>query len=226
MSLSKQSASQKLIHEQGINIERDNYFGRLIAGYLGRRFGRDLELPVLDAGAGDGSLLLELGRLHKKSSLVGVDLVGRREPLVLESDLAKLPFAADKFGTVFCTEVLEHLDDETLEKALGEFGRVLKSGGKLICSFPFDEDLSRNSFVCPDCGHGFHRYGHVRSWHEKGVVQEMFEGAGFEVESLEILPLGAVAKFGFLRWLAPIFNRLDNPAGLRKRALIVAVPSD
>ena len=47
--------------------------------------------------------------------------------------------ADDTYDVVVCNHVLEHIND--YKKALNEIYRVLKPGGKLICSFPILENL-------------------------------------------------------------------------------------
>lgn len=59
-------------------------------------------------------------------------------------DLQALTFPADAFHVVLCNEVFEHLP--FLDRALAEIYRVLKSGGRLIATFPFAV-TSENSIV-------------------------------------------------------------------------------
>lgn len=73
-----------------------------------------------------------------------------------------IPFPSDMFDGVILSEVLEHLEDDILSKALREVHRVLKPHGMLVGTVPAHEDISQNIAVCPECGHQFHRWGHVR----------------------------------------------------------------
>ena len=50
-------------------------------------------------------------------------------------DAAELPFASASFDTILCTEVLEHVIEP--EKVVGEFFRVLRPGGTILCTAPF-----------------------------------------------------------------------------------------
>ena len=216
-----QTDLQKKVHEQKLNL--GEYFGAIIAGYLLKRFRRLIKFPLLDAGCGGGDVIKKLRQLYPQylEQIIGIDLVAVPELNVIQGDIKKMPFEDEKFKTIICTEVLEHLDDETLEKTLGEFKRVLTNDGYLICTFPYDEKLERNTFICPHCNKSFHRYGHVQSWHSEESIREMFESAGFKIKELDILPLGAVAKFPPLRLFKLLLNKLDNPPGLRKRAVVV-----
>jgi SAM-dependent methyltransferase len=49
-----------------------------------------------------------------------------------------LPYESEKFDTIFCLSVLEHLSEEVQLKSLEEFYRTLKPQGKLIltCDYP------------------------------------------------------------------------------------------
>lgn len=109
--------------------------------------------PMLDAGCGTG---LNLESLPAGS--VGVDLnprnlalVSRRLPqhVPMESDIEQLPFADGSFGTIICTEVLEHVP--YLDKALAEFRRVLRPGGTLIGSVPARSLIWRLRFLSSTC---------------------------------------------------------------------------
>jgi ubiquinone/menaquinone biosynthesis C-methylase UbiE len=111
--------------------------------------------PILDAGCGTG---LNLRNLPKGS--VGVDINPRNVALlkqrlpdhvVIEGDVEHLPFADGSFGTVLCTEVIEHIPDPTA--ALAEYRRVLKPGGVLIGSVPARSLIWKLRFLSSTCPH-------------------------------------------------------------------------
>jgi len=52
------------------------------------------------------------------------------------SDIIKIPKPDASFDTILCTEVLEHIPDPI--SALSEFHRLLKPGGEVIISAPFN----------------------------------------------------------------------------------------
>lgn len=216
---------QENIYKNKINFVKENYFGNRISKYLVKRFYNNyLKLPLLDAGAGDGSFIktLRLKNNIAVDKIFGVDLVEVPELNIVKGDLGKLSFKNNFFTTIICTEVLEHLDDETLAKAFKEFQRILKERGHLIATFPFKEDLERNSFICPSCNKKFHKYGHARAFCSKEEIQKIFNRNGFSITFIDILPLGAIATFPPLVFLKFFLNMLDNPPGLRKRAIVIA----
>ena len=100
---------------------------------------------ALDLGCGRGAKTVELGRMGT-ALVVGVDrefgmLKLARESLeragiryaLVQADAAHLPFREGVFGTVLCTDTVEHL--HRLEEGVGEMGRVLSPRGAACVSF-------------------------------------------------------------------------------------------
>jgi SAM-dependent methyltransferase len=99
-----------------------------------------LPAPVLDIGCGDGAFAGIAGRL---SGALGVDLdpgeVRRARArgvygAVLRADAGRLPFRSGSFGSVVSISTLEHIAG--VERVLAEAARVLRPGGRLVCSMP------------------------------------------------------------------------------------------
>jgi ubiquinone/menaquinone biosynthesis C-methylase UbiE len=67
-------------------------------------------------------------------SVVNVDLATNIRGAVL-SDLDTLPFASNRFDTVICNAVLEHVS--SIETVMAELRRVLRPGGHMIVAIPF-----------------------------------------------------------------------------------------
>jgi len=89
------------------------------------------------------------------------------------SDILAIPEPDGSFDAILCSEVLEHLPDPV--RALDEFARLLKSGGKLILTAPF---ASLVHFAPYHYCSGFSRY-----WYEYHLPLR-----GFEI--LELTPNG------------------------------------
>lgn len=96
-----------------------------------------------------------------------------------------IPFDSAKFDVVVMSEVLEHLDDPTLDATLDEVRRVLKSGGVFLATTPFREDLRTGTVVCPGCSNVFHRMGHVQSI-DRVRMRHLLEGHGYRIEQLRV----------------------------------------
>lgn len=119
---------------------------------LVRKYARP-DLPILDAGCGTG-----LNLRHLPAGSVGLDInprnvetVAQRLPLqrCILGDVEAMPFEDDSFGTVVCTEVLEHVPEP--RRALAEIRRVLAPGGVLIGSVPARSWIWRLRFLSSTC---------------------------------------------------------------------------
>lgn len=95
------------------------------------------------------------------------------------------PFRDGTFDAVVCSEVFEHLTDDQLQVGLIEIKRMLRPGGYLIGTVPFNEALARGETVCPQCGHIFHRWGHRQTF-TVDSMRSRLEGAGFAPTRLEV----------------------------------------
>ena len=164
---------------------------------------------ILDAGAG------ELGNRAMCSHLVYVsqdfckydgrgDGKGlqtnswdtRRIDLVCE--VTSIPEPDGAFDAILCSEVLEHVPDPT--KALDEFARLLKPGGKLVLTAPFASLVHLAPYhYCS----GFSRY-----WYEYHLTARGFQilevtpnGDWFAYCQQELMRLGSTAKrYGDWSW--------------------------
>jgi SAM-dependent methyltransferase len=133
---------------------------------------------VLDAGAGDG----RFAGLFRHTRYVGVDLaVGDTRwdfsQLDALSDLTALPFAANQFDVVLCTQVLEHVREP--RAVLVELQRVLQPGGRLYLSVP-------QSWHQHQKPHDYFRYTSFG-------LRYLFETSGLCVEKIE--PMGGYFWF-------------------------------
>lgn len=123
---------------------------------------------VLDAGAGDGSMIRALRQLAPNAKVQGIDLAPKSDD-VLQGDLTNLPFDENSFDTVLFMEVIEHLTKDDAKQILDEITRVLKPGGHLVLTTPYAETLEHSFVCCPKCDHIFHRYGHQHSFLQSDI---------------------------------------------------------
>lgn len=86
---------------------------------------------ILDAGAGSSAYKSLF--LNYTPDYLAVDL-NFRQGLNALSDIKELAFKNSSLDTIFCSQVLEHIN--LPQKAINEFHRTLKPGGMLILSVP------------------------------------------------------------------------------------------
>jgi 2-polyprenyl-3-methyl-5-hydroxy-6-metoxy-1,4-benzoquinol methylase len=153
--------------------------GRSVVEYVGKMI--DIGTAV-DIGCGRGDLIDHLlragfpayGMDQSQSSISTVLARFRDNPLFLGA--GNEPPQAE---TAFMLEVVEHMNDEALDQALGAARRLLKPGGHLVVTTPNEEDLDASKVMCAECGCIFHRIQHVRSWSAR-TLRARLESAGFQ----------------------------------------------
>ncbi len=102
---------------------------------------------ILDAGAGELRFKQYCGHLEYVAQDFGEydgngDGAGLQTGawdntrLDIVSDIVKIPVEDNSFDVVLCTEVLEHIPDAV--SAIREFSRILKPGGILLITAPFN----------------------------------------------------------------------------------------
>lgn len=111
---------------------------------------------------------------------VALDVVPATGLHVVGSALA-LPFAAEAFDGIICTEVLEHVPEP--EQALREMARVLRPGGQVYVTVPMTWGLH----YVPHDYYRFTRYG----------MEHLLTKAGFHVE--DVVQVGGLFTTGLAR---------------------------
>jgi ubiquinone/menaquinone biosynthesis C-methylase UbiE len=149
-------------------------------------------LTFLDVGCGTGAMSRRLARWGR---VVSADF----SPLALEfsrrrglhhlvgADAMNLPFVSGQFDAIVVMDVLEHLPDDC--RALSEFHRVLKPGGRVLATVPAYTHLWSEHDVA--LMH-FRRYVRLQ-------LKERFESTGFKLEKLShtmtlLYPLVAIQR--------------------------------
>lgn len=154
---------------------------------------------VLDAGAG----ACRYRPLLRHCEYVAQDFCalaeenGGYENVDLVSDICAIPLPDASVDVLLCTEVLEHLPEPV--RAISEFSRLLKPGGRLWLTVPLGSGLHQQPY---------HFYGgFTPHWFRRFLPLN-----GFEIVSIE--PNG-----GFFRWYGQetarvhtmLFGRVANP---------------
>ena len=91
------------------------------------------------------------------------------------ADITRLPFKNNAFDMVICSEVMEHIPNES--KAVKELVRVLKPGRRLAISVP--RYLPEK--ICWGLSHDYHlaNAGHIRIYKKRKLIA-LFQNAGLK----------------------------------------------
>lgn len=187
---------------------------------------------VLDAGCGDGAMLLELKKINPGIEIYGTDISEKALRFAQEkgiktkiSDLNfQIPFDNNFFNFVIAHELIEHLVDP--DNFLEECGRVLEKEGYLIITTPnlvswyhrplflfgfhplFSELSTRNRKV----GTGFLKkiikneqpVGHIRIFTVR-ALKDLLQLYGFEIVKVK----GSPIPFNFPKIVSWLYDTFD-----------------
>ena len=158
---------------------------------------------VLDVGAGVGQYRPLFANCRYYAHDFGQEpaTVGNYTKLDYVSDITEIPVEDASFDVVLCTEVLEHVPQPI--EAIREMGRILRPGGRLLCSAPLGSWLHQEPY---------HFYGgYTPHWYRQFLPQ-----FGLEVEAIE-------RNYGFFSYFgqeAIRFNTFIAPRYVFKKGLI------
>ena len=163
---------------------------------------------ILDAGCGNGIIT---NKLIAKYQVTGLDIspaaLKYLQCPVVQASVTEIPFPAKSFDAVICNEVLEHLDNAALQKAVQELKRV--AAKYIIISVPHKEQLEKHYSRCANCGFTEHIYGHLQSFSEETLASYLApefylkKRAVFGPRNRDFIPLLLKIK---QRWLKQWFN--------------------
>jgi SAM-dependent methyltransferase len=128
-------------------------------------------LHMFDAGFGSGVYSFTLA--DKVRSITAVDVEKKKIDYAKavnyfenirfqEMDLTELAFDDSAFDLIICSEVLEHI--KNYSAAFSELARVLKSGGTMLMTVPYDSKKNRREYT---------KWGHERPGYTENDMQEL-----------------------------------------------------
>jgi SAM-dependent methyltransferase len=153
---------------------------------------------VLDVGCGEGAFCAELAAAGARP--VGVEIAQeavararRRHPdlrFELMAPHGPLPFDDGEFDAVWASEVIEHVADTA--RWLSELRRVLRSGGPLLITTPYNGRLKTALLALARFESQFDPLGQHLRFYTRRSLCDLLEGFGFEdvrISSAGGLPL-------------------------------------
>lgn len=127
---------------------------------------------ILDVGCGNGVITNALDSSYE------VTAVDRSENALsfvktkkVKASSDNIPLKDSEFSMVFSSELLEHLDDQTLTKTISEFKRLTNK--YIFITVPNAENPDKLSIKCPKCGYIFNSPNHLRSF-KKNDFSKLF----------------------------------------------------
>jgi ubiquinone/menaquinone biosynthesis C-methylase UbiE len=153
--------------------------------------------PMLDLGCGNRPYKPH----YPPGEVVGADVVQSSHgcvEVILESNKS-LPFEDNRFETILCTQVLEHVENPYL--VLSETHRILRPGGRMILTCPFIWELHERP-------HDYLRFSEY--WLTKNLVD-----TGFHIEMLDRQG-GDLATIGQMICLSMAVRQIHMPKVLQK----------
>ena len=134
---------------------------------------------VLDVGCGDGRITNAINApvvIGTDFSRTAMEMVERGKVV---STLPHLPFDSGSFDMVLCTEVIEHLDQETYVATVQELKRV--ASRHILITAPLGEVLAASNTKCTHCGRVYQMYHHKRSFRRIELARLDRMMAGFKL---------------------------------------------
>lgn len=161
-------------HTVSFSLKQFSFLQKLL---IGRFLDKVVEIAaplsvssILDVGCGEGFTLARLKQAHIGKKLQGIEYLDRAIELgkkynptiaIKKGTIYDLPYKANSFDLVLCTEVLEHLEDP--KRALAELKRV--ANRYILLSVPNEPWFMLGNFLR---GKNLRRWGndieHINHW--------------------------------------------------------------
>ncbi len=123
---------------------------------------------IVDIGCGNGIIT---NVLHQQYDVTAVDRSAAAlkflKTKTIQASADSIPLEDASFDMVFSSEMLEHLEDEVLEKSVTEFKRLSKK--YLFITVPNDENPDKLSIQCPDCQYIYNSPNHLRRFNTDDI---------------------------------------------------------
>lgn len=174
---------------------------------------------VLDVGCGGAWLAKELAPAGRKVISMDISDINPIRALkkipapnhfALVADVFELPLKEDSIDCIIASEIIEHVPDP--QRFLLALFAVLKPGGKLIVTTPYNEFIRTS--LCIHCNRLTPHNAHLHSFTEQSIrkiLPEETKKAGVRVLNSKLLVKAYIQKFlGFLP--VSIWNRIDRAA--------------
>lgn len=117
---------------------------------------------IIDLGCGNGLITNELNELYNR--VVGVDISKEALSFIKGKSICcncnSIPVENNSFDLVFSSEMLEHLENDTLSTTIEEMKRI--SSKYILITVPNNEILISSFLKCNNCGNKFHQSGHLQ----------------------------------------------------------------
>ena len=159
------------------NVEKSEKEKERTRNLLGLIPGRSSS--VLDIGVREGYISVKLTDFF--DSVTALDLekpnIVNDNVTCVQGDVTDLEFSDKSFHTVFCSEVLEHIPPDLLQKACNEIQRVAQE--YIIIGVPYRQDIRVGRTTCYTCGRKNPPWGHVNTFDEKKMMS-LFSGVSCE----------------------------------------------
>ncbi len=134
----------------------------------------DQVTSILDVGCGNG--WLAKAKVSQETTVISMD-ISSRNPIqaikkhphprheALIADVYHMPLKGNSIDCIVASEIMEHVPDPALfiEKLLF----VLKPGGKLIITTPYNEQIEYH--LCVHCNHPTPAHAHLHSFNENNI---------------------------------------------------------
>lgn len=166
-------------------LGRELAHGRLdiVLKELRKRLGGKINKKrILDIGVSDGYVIrhiMDMGAVPYGADIAfsmlklatkNIYSEGRTVFLV-QCSVTELPFADASFDIITACEILEHFDQDGLSRILKELYRILASGGYLLVTTPYKEQIEDSYIKCPECKYVFPPSGHYCSFNEESWIK-------------------------------------------------------